>query len=621
MKFLIAAILFLCSMLYAKENKKVILQLNWLHQFQFAGYYMAKEKGYYKDAGIDLKIKEFSNDTDLIEDVEKGEADFAIGRSSLMIDRSKGADIVALAAIYQSSPLMLLVLKSSGIEKIEDLKNRNIMITQDAKSTASIMAMLSSKGVTKDNLNIQPHSFDIIDLIEGNTDAMASYISNEPIILKEKSIEYRIFHPKDHGFDFYSDILFTSSKQIKENPELTKAFYKATIKGWEYAFGHIAETAEVIYKKYNTKNKRLISLVKEGEALKTLIYHNRTEEIGCLDRDKLADILNVYKVMGFIQNEFEIDDFIYNHNKHNTIKLKFSHNELYNITATIFLIFVLFITFIFYFMIKNRWLHTTGDLKKEIERQKVEIEKQNRYILAQARVAAVSEMLQNIAHQWRQPLSIITTAVSNLKIDMELNDEIDAKTLNETVDIVIEESTGLSETINNFSSFFNKYNYLETYTLDSLLEEIDKIYGYDMENLCINYIKKVDKSIELDINKGLFIEAFMVIYKNSFDAFVNKDIDERSRYIFLKVKKNNGKCIITFKDSAGGIKEESIEKIFEPYFTTKHKSIGTGIGLYMTHQIITKHFSGTIAVENVKYNYKNLSLAGAKFTIVLPLDI
>lgn len=144
------------------------------------------------------------------------------------------------------------------------------MITPDAAFSASLLAMLSANGLNKNDFISQSHSFKLDDLISGNTDAMASYLSNEPIILEDKAIKYKIFKPKNYGFNFYSDILFTSNKFIKNNPKLTKDFYEASLKGWEYAFEHKAETAEIIYKKYNTQNKSYIHLIKEGEIFREI---------------------------------------------------------------------------------------------------------------------------------------------------------------------------------------------------------------------------------------------------------------------------------------------------------------------------------------------------------------
>lgn len=368
MKKILLILIFLSLLLSANSNKKITLQLNWLNQFQFAGYYIAKEKGFYNDVGIDLDIKEFTSNTDLIEMIQTKKADFAIGSSSLLIDRINGADVVALGAIFQESPLMLLVKKDSNINSVKDLKNKKIMITNNVANSASILAMLSANGLRESDFIRQEHSFNIEDLINGNTDAMASYMSNEPILLKDKNIEYKIFHPKDFGFDFYNDILFTSSKFIKDNPKLTKDFYEATIKGWKYAFENIGETAEIIFNKYNTQNKSLIHLVKEGEILKKMAYVY-DEDIGHVDGKKLKNIVNVFKLVGLVNKDMDVNSFIYDENPHKTMTFELTHHEENMIFITIAFLTFMFLIIIYFFnknhQIKNLLktvINTTDDL-------------------------------------------------------------------------------------------------------------------------------------------------------------------------------------------------------------------------------------------------------------------
>ena len=315
MRVLIISFILFFSTLYAEELKKVSLQLQWKHQFQFAGYYMAKEKGFFKDSGFSVRIKEFKYGMNVPEEIVNKNSTFGTGRPTLLINRSAGDKIVLLASIFQSSPNILLALKDSKIKKIKDFKNKRVMVTGDAKYDSTIMSMIFSKGLSVKDLNLQEHTFDLDDLINGNTDLISSYISNEPFLLKEKGIKSIIFDPKDYGFDFYNDILFTTQENIQNNFEDVKKFTEASLKGWEYAFNHIDETVDLILKKYNTQNKSRKALLYEAKELKKLAFY-KTDTLGKIEINKVKRIFDYYRLMGFSQNDIDYKNFVYNFNDH-----------------------------------------------------------------------------------------------------------------------------------------------------------------------------------------------------------------------------------------------------------------------------------------------------------------
>ena len=619
MKKILLILLVLSLHLFAAQNSKIVLQLAWLHQFQFAGYYMAKELGYYNDVGIDLELKEYAYDIKIIDEIENNKADFAISHSELVIDKLNGKDVVALGAIYQMPPLMLLTRDDTGIKTVKDLKNKKIMMTGNSSNTASILAMLNANGLTIKDIKIISHSFDFRDLINKKTDAMIAYLSNEPIRLEENNIGYTIFHPKEYGFDFYGDILFTSSKFIKKNPVLTKEFYEATLKGWQYAFANIAKTSELIYKKYNTQNRPLIAYVKEGEILKTMAYYNdgQHEEnmLGHLHKDKLKEITDVYKVLGLAKGDLNTDEFIYEYNHPKTFDIHFTIEEIYMVSTL--LIFVLFL--LLYSIKRKKWLLTQGELEDEVKRQQIEIDKKNKLIMVQSKIAAVGEMLGNIAHQWRQPLGSITASIANMQIVTELDEEFTKEQRFHMIENINNQCQYLSQTIDDFSSFFHPDSTnIETFNLKNAIEKVEILSKDAFGNNFIKTIMQLD-DFNITDNENIFAQSILNLFNNAKDAMVLNNIPTDDRYYFIKSAKNNNKIEIRFTDSGGGIDEKNIDKVFEPYFTTKHKSRGTGLGMYMTHQIITNHLNGTISVSNKEYEYEGIKLKGAEFLITLAI--
>lgn len=315
-KLLITYLLLLLSLHASESNQKVTLYLDWLNQFQFAGYYMAKENGYYNDLDLDVNIIEYSKDAnnDITQKVIKDEAVYGIGKSSLIIDKFAGNDIILLSSIFQNSPMALISLSSSNIKTPKDLINKKIMITNDAKESVSIKSLLMSEGVNFQDLNTQNFSSnEINDLINGNIDAIACYLSNEPFILKQKNIDFNIIHPNNYNFDFYEGILFTSQKELKNNPIRAQNFNQASIKGWEYAFNNIEKTAKIIYEKYNTQNKSLESLIFEGEVLKKL---SKIDEnlLGNINPRTIDEIKRIYSLLNLKSTHisFETESIILN---------------------------------------------------------------------------------------------------------------------------------------------------------------------------------------------------------------------------------------------------------------------------------------------------------------------
>ena len=309
-KILFIVFLLYSHTLYSQELKKVTLQLSWFNQFQFAGYYMAKEKGFFEELGLDVEIKPFEFGIDIPKNVNDGKIDFAVGRETLILERVKNPNIVALYALFQSTPLILVSTKESGINTINDFSNKKIMTTIDDASEVSLKAMITSNKVKLDNLTFLKHTHNIDDLINKNTDVISAYISKSPYTLQKKGIEYNIFDPKKYGFDMYSDLLYTNQNLIDNDLTTVLAFKKASLKGWEYAYSNIEESAEIILKKYNSEKLEKDELIYEGNELKKLSYF-KTATLGEIKKDKIQRIYDLYNIMGLVPTPINIEKFIF----------------------------------------------------------------------------------------------------------------------------------------------------------------------------------------------------------------------------------------------------------------------------------------------------------------------
>jgi two-component system, NtrC family, sensor kinase len=242
---------------------------------------------------------------------------------------------------------------------------------------------------------------------------------------------------------------------------------------------------------------------------------------------------------------------------------------------------------------------------------------QEHLLIQQSKMAAMGEMLGNIAHQWRQPLSTITVASTGAKLQKEMGCLTD-KELNSVFTSINNAAQYLSTTIDDFRDFFNlnnskitRFNISDTFNKTLSLVRAQ----YTAKN--IEIIENIE-NIELSLIENELIQVLINILNNARDALLN--IKNQPRLIFIDVFKKDDEILIEIKDNAQGVPEDIIDKIFEPYFTTKHKSQGTGIGLFMSEEIVRKHLKGTIRVSNENYTYEGVTYKGAKFSIVFDLN-
>ncbi len=304
-----ALIIALFSSVCSASGEPITLQLKWKHQFQFAGFYMALEKGYYSEAGFDVTIKEIDIGTSAIDQLLQGSADYAVVDPGALLAYSNGAPIKVLASIFQHSPLALIVT-NPHIRNITDLRGKRIMMAPGLNS--DISAALGTVGISSNDFIRQDTSFDIRDLIEGRTDAFCGYITDQPHQLKTMGIPYRVFHPKEQGIDFYGDILVTLNRTIESEHERAIAFTEASLKGWSYALTHIDETIDIILEKYNSQNMAYRQLHFEAEKTKEMILGD-VVDIGYMSDQRWKLIADTYKEQGLLPEKFNVSGFVYSH--------------------------------------------------------------------------------------------------------------------------------------------------------------------------------------------------------------------------------------------------------------------------------------------------------------------
>lgn len=286
----------------------VRLQLKWRHQFQFAGFYAALEKGYYREAGFDVKIIPAAPGLDPVETVLKGGADFGVASSELVLRYAKGDPVVVLASIFQHSPLALFVRRDTGIRSVRDLAGHKVAL---APWETEIFAYLQREGVPIDRLQLVQHDYSIDTLVQGRVDALAGYETDESYYLQQMSGQYRQFTPRASGVDFYGDTLFTTREIVTRHPDRAEAFRAASLRGWEYALAHQEEISELIHAKY-APDLPVEKLRFEAEQMMPLVRSDLVE-LGHTHVGRWQHIFDVYRELGLAPAgaDVDIDGLIY----------------------------------------------------------------------------------------------------------------------------------------------------------------------------------------------------------------------------------------------------------------------------------------------------------------------
>lgn len=247
-----------------------------------------------------------------------------------------------------------------------------------------------------------------------------------------------------------------------------------------------------------------------------------------------------------------------------------------------------------------------------------EIKNKENLLIQQSKMASLGEMIGNIAHQWRQPLSLISTAATGMKLQKEFN-QLDDNTFNDTVDSIANTTKFLSQTIDDFQNYLKEDKIKKDFNINLCIEKTLSIIKGSFINYSINIILDLGEELTISSYENELNQALINVLNNAKDALAG--VEGTDRYIHIKSYEDKNKVIIEIIDNAGGIEESAIDKIFEPYFTTKHKSQGTGLGLYMTHKIITQSMNGEIKITNTKHKFNDKIFDKcAKVKIILPFS-
>ena len=287
-----------------QTQDQISIRLKWLHQAQFAGFYYAKEAGFYNDRGLNITLRPGGVDYPAIQMVTSGSDDFGVtAADQILLARDKGIPIVAIACIFQKSPFVLFSLKESGILKVEDFVGKKIGVKLGGNEELTYRAMMKKAGLSPSNVQEIPVKFDISPLLAKNIDVWPGYSINEPITAEEKGFSVNLIWPDEYGIHLYADVLFTTEEMLRTRPTVVKSVVEATIKGWKEAFSNRQQAVMYTLRQSNQLNedheRRML------DASYPLVFPDG-KPIGWMDIAVWDEMYQLLRNEGFVKSDIDL---------------------------------------------------------------------------------------------------------------------------------------------------------------------------------------------------------------------------------------------------------------------------------------------------------------------------
>lgn len=362
-----------------RTAQTVIIQLKWLHKFQFAGYYAALHKGFYRDEGFEVQLSQGGPGISTLNEVLSGKATYGIESGELIYHRLNDKPVIALASIYQHSPSVLITTTASQLLTPHDLANKKVGMKIQGQPIFEIAAMFIHEGMSLNSLHLQDNlspQQGFRQLIDQTIDADYGYFTSEPFIAKQYNAAFNYIRPITYGIDFYGDTLFTSEQTLRQNPAQVASIRRATLKGWDYAMRHPQEIIDLILQQYPNSAYDRAFLTYEAEQTRKLMQPDIVS-IGHMNPDRWGRMADIIVSLGMADSTRQLKGFLYDPEQDEYAWVW----SLLTLLAAVLLVFSLIgLTLI----LLNRHLHKSIDhkterLTHEVERRTLAEQKLNHY--------------------------------------------------------------------------------------------------------------------------------------------------------------------------------------------------------------------------------------------------
>ncbi|TAP35531.1 ABC transporter substrate-binding protein [Alteromonas sp. KUL49] len=596
------------SMLSASviADERVVVQLKWYHSFQFAGYYAAQKQGYFKDAGMDVILREIQPGRSVVDEVLNNSADFGVADSSIVLHRLNNKPVVIASTIFQSTPFVFIALQSSEIRTPYDFVGKKVMYIRNADD-AVLQALLMQAGVAESDFQYVSHTYNDWALRDGHVDVMSAYRSDQPLLYNEKGIGINIIDPASYGIDFYGDMVFTSEKMVKSDRVKVDRFVSALHRGWLYALENPLEIAQWIAKEYQQPFNESLAL-EEARVISSLI-NAKFVPIGTASNSRLQQITNIYRQLDMVDGSASIDGILLS--DYDDKPFEWDVRYWYGIVIIIGAsLLIFFAQHSFNLRLKKIVTEKTLELA-----EKNTLLQANNQALSDAKIEAdaanqaKSTFLSNMSHEIRTPLNAIHGVLQILKqrnTDTQNTQLIEKATLS---------SSSLMTIINDI---------LDVSKIESGNINLE-IVPFEMTKV-IELV--MSEQLPLALNKGVSISQSMP--DNWTDGWLGDPVRVKqillnlvsnavkftdAGNITIEIQEDNENLNFKVTDTGIGMNQNAIDKLFQRFEqadeTITRRFGGTGLGMSITASLVSL-MKGDIKVKSVEGK-------GSTFTVSLPL--
>nr|WP_230961454.1 ABC transporter substrate-binding protein [Psychrosphaera haliotis] len=588
-----------------------------MHQFQFAGYYVALEKGYFTDAGFDVTILERNVKTSPVDDVLEGRADFGIADSSVVLQRLLKKKIVIASTIFQSSPLVLMSLKENDIKSPYDLVGKRIMY-QRSVDDASIQAMLQLFNIGDSEYTAVPHSFNNWALVDDQADVMSAYTSNQPHLYDLAGYNVNVLDPSSYGIDFYGDLIFTSQSRVERDLESVQRFVDAARKGWQDAVSNPNEAIDIILSNYAPKSERK-KLELEARSTQNLIKESFVP-LGTMYPERFQKIANSYKGLKMAPSDSSINGLLL------TDYIEKPYKITTNVVLAIALVTSLVLVFLGYQLIFNRRLKTMVkdktialELSNDYLTHNLELLKEKNELLdkskqeAEVATAAKSAFLANMSHEVRTPMNGILGTLQLIAMEPLTSN---VKQLTDQALISTESLLTIINDILDFSKIEAGKLALEEipFSFQNIVQQVVSFQMALAKDKGIALVVEVDEGFH-DFWQGDSTRVLQILTNIVSNAVKFTNQGSVIIKIYSEDEHNQSQLCFSVADTGIGMDAEAVSKLFHRFeqadSSTTRSFGGTGLGMAITDMLISQ-MTGSVRVTSEVDK-------GSCFTVSLPL--